>query len=193
MANDGRELARDALRDLAEQQNGLFTRRQALESGVTLAAVNNYIGHGRVERVAHGIYRYPHLPGGEFESFQVALLRTGDPDAILSHETALAIWDVSDANPSRYHVTVPVARRIRRSDNDLYVIHEETLTPEQWTWWELMPVATLPTAIRQCITAGTPAYLLRQAITQGARTGAVTKDLEHQLTAAMETRDNPAR
>ena len=192
MTQGGTDLARDVLRDLAEAQNGLFTRQQAIARDLTAAAVDNLVARGRVERVGHGIYRYPHLPGAQFEQHEVALLRTGDHDAALSHETALAIYEVSDVNPSRYHVTVPRGRRIRRADTDLYMIHEQVLTPEQVTWWELMPIVTLPTAIEQCIAYGTPTYLLRQALDRGARTGAVRPDDLTRLTDALEARDAPA-
>lgn len=193
MVDDSRQLARDALRDLAIEHNGLFTRQQALDRGVSPEAVHSYVAHGRVDRVAHGIYRYPFLPGAEFEQYETALLRTGDPEAVLSHETALAIWEVSDVNPARYHVTVFHARRIRRADNDRYVVHEQALTPDQVTWWEQMPIVTVPTAIDQCVADGTPTYLLRQALERGARTGAMTAATVNRLTIAMETRDDPTR
>ena len=192
MTRSGRDLARDVLRDLAEAQNGLFTRQQAIAQDLTPAAVDNLVARGRVERVAHGIYRFPHLPGAQFEQYEVALLRTGDHDAALSHETALAIYEVSDVNPFRYHVTVPRGRRIRRSDTDLHVIHEQVLKPEQVTWWELMRIVTLPTAIEQCIADGTPTYLLRQALARGSRTGAVRPDDLTGLTDALKARDAPA-
>lgn len=182
-------LARDALRELAETQNGLVTRQQALdELGLTAGAVDNLVARGSLEKVAHGIYRFPHLPGIEDEQFQVALLRTGDPDAALSHETALALHEISDVNPARYHVTVPVARRIRRADNDRYVVHVQQLGSRQIAWWHLMRIVTPTTAIEQCIEDGTPTYLLRQAIERGARTGAVRHDDVARLTEAVEER-----
>lgn len=182
-------LARDALRELAEAQNGLVTRAQALdELRLTAGAVDNLVARDRLVKVARGIYRVPHLPGIENEQFQVALLRTGDPDAALSHETALALHDISNVNPARYHVTVPSHRRIRRADNDRYVVHVHRLTQRQVTWWHLMRIVTPTTAIEQCIADGTPTYLLRQAIERGARTGAVRRDDVERLTEALEAR-----
>lgn len=189
MPQAGRPLTRDALVDLAEAQNGLVTRQQAIdELDVDPAAFDAFVARGRLERVARGIYRYPRLPGVEHEPYQVALLRTGDPDAALSHETALAIHDISDVNPTRYHVTVPRPRRIRRSDNDRYVVHVQRLTPRQVTWWQQMPVVTPTAAIEQCLAYGTPTYLLRQALERGARTGAVPRDDLNRLTEALERR-----
>ena len=175
--------------DLAVAQNGLVTRQQAIdEVDVDPTAFDAFVARGRLERVARGIYRYPRLPGVEYEPYQVALLRTGDPDAVLSHETALAIHDISDANPSRYHVTVPQPRRVRRSDNDRYVVHVQRLTSGQVTWWQQMAAVTPSTAIEQCLAYGTPTYLLRQALERGARTGAVLHDDLNRLTEALERR-----
>lgn len=189
MPGVGATLARDALRGLAEGQNGLVSRRQAIHDlGLTARAVDNLVARGGLLQVAHGIYRVPHLPGIENERFQVALLRTGDPNAALSHETALALYEISDVNPGRYHVTVPVARRIRRSDNDAFVVHVEELKPHQVGWWNLMRIVTATTAIEQCIPLGTPTYLLRQALERGARIGAVRRSDVARLTELLDDR-----
>jgi len=190
MSLSGRPLTRDVLLEFAEGQNGLVTRQQAIDLlDVTGAAVDNLVARGRLKRVGHGIYRVPHLPGIPDEQYQVALLRTGDPDATLSHETALALHGISDVNPARYHVTVAHHRRIRRGDNDRYVVHAQLLTPRQVTWWHEMRIVTPPTAIEQCIALGTPTYLLRQGLERGARTGAVRHDDLIRLTSALEARD----
>jgi predicted transcriptional regulator of viral defense system len=189
MPQGGRPLTRDVLLDLAAAQNGLVTRRQAIdERDVHPTAVDALVARGRLKRVAHGIYRYPLLPGVEYEPDQVALLRTGDPDAALSHETALAIHDISDVNPSRYHVVVARPRRIRRNDNDRYVVHVQRLTPRQVTWWQQMPIVTPATAIEQRLEYGTPTYLLRQALDRSDRTGAVLRADLNRLTEALERR-----
>lgn len=189
MSQRVRPLARDALLDLAEGQNGLVTRQQAIaELDIDPTAFDALVARGRLERVARGIYRYPRLPGVEHEGHQVALLRTGDPGAALSHETALAIHDVSDVNPSGYHVTVPRPHRIRRSDNDRYIIHVQRLAAHQVTWWQQMQVVTPTTAIEQCLAYGTPTYLLRQALDRGARTGAVLRDDLTRLSEELERR-----
>ena len=189
MPGPGEVLARDALRDLAAGQNGLVSRRQAIDDlGVTTGALDHLVARGGLLPVARGIYRVPYLPGVENERYQVALLRTGDPDAALSHETALALHEISDVNPGRYHVTVPQHRRIRRADNDAFVIHVEQLQPRQVGWWNLMRIVTATTAIEQCIASGTPTYLLRQAIERGERTGAVRRADLVRLTELLEDR-----
>jgi predicted transcriptional regulator of viral defense system len=84
------------------------------------------------------------------------------------------------------HVTVGKHRRIRRADGDQYEIHYEDLAPAQITWWEEVPVVTLATAIMQCISSGTPLYLLRQAITNGHTQGRLTERERTALTELLE-------
>ena len=60
----------------------------------------------RIERVAHGVYRVPQVPETPYDLWALAVLWTGAEEACLSHETALAAWDISDINPERIHLTV---------------------------------------------------------------------------------------
>ena len=118
---------------------------------------------GTLEHAARGVYRFPRLPAGSRDPYMLAVLWAGRR-AHLSHETALAVRDLSDLVPDRVHVTVPRAARLRRSGGELYVVHRKDLHDGQTTWWEGIPIVTVATAIRQCVNTGVPAYLLRQAI-----------------------------
>jgi hypothetical protein len=51
-----------------------------------------------------------------------------------------------------------------------------------------MRVVTPATTIEQCISYGTPTYLLRQALEQSARTGVVRGEDVVRLTALLEAR-----
>jgi len=92
------------------------------------------------------------------------LLREG------AHDTALAAWDVSDINPDKIHLTVGPNRRLRRAGGERYVIHRRNLEPSQRTWWEGIPITTLPTTVADCIDSGVPNYLIRQALERGGQT-----------------------
>ena len=94
-----------------------------------------------------------------------------------------------DINPDRIHVTVPTARRVRRSGGDLYVIHHQDLAAAQIGWWQQVPTATLATAMAQCIAAGVPGYLLRQALTAGRARGELSAAEADALEHALEVRD----
>jgi predicted transcriptional regulator of viral defense system len=144
--------------------------RRPIEEGVAHAELSTMVARDRLERVAHGVYRVPQVAVTEFDQYQLAVLWTGVPKACLSHDTALAAWEVSDINPDRIHLTVAHHRRIRRAGGELYAVHHEDLDPKQVTWWQGIPTANVPTAIAQCITSGVPTYLIRQALDCASRT-----------------------
>lgn len=133
--------------------------------------------HDRIERPRRGVYHIPQVPATRFDGLRLALLWTGNGEAVLSHETALELYDVCDIVPDLIHVTVPLAHRIAKSDADVYAVHRERITAEEKAWVEELPVVTLAKAIDQCIDAGTPIYLVRQAIKGGLAKGLITKDM----------------
>lgn len=90
--------------------------------------------------------------------------------------------------PDFIHVTVPLTRRIAKSDGDGYVIHKERLLEEDRTWAEELPVVTLVKAIEQCIVADTPSYLLEQAIKNGRDKGLISDAMARDLGRRLDER-----
>lgn len=181
-------LARDELWEIAITQLGFVTAQQAKAVGVGKAALQMLVQRGTLTRVAHGVYRFPQFPVGQYDSYMLAVLWTRAPEACLSHETALDAYEISDVNPNRIHVTVAKSRRLRRADGDDYVIHREDLAPAQIGWWQEIPTVTPATAIAQCIAYGTPTYLLRQAIDRGHVRGYLKATERDELAEALEAR-----
>ncbi|PUB32220.1 putative transcriptional regulator of viral defense system [Promicromonospora sp. AC04] len=163
--------AQDMLWDVALDQHGYVTLSDARNLGISKDAVTMLARRKKIQRVATAVYRFPRFPAGANAPYMQAVLWAGDPGACLSHDTALAAYEVSDINPDRVHLTVPRARRIRRSGGDLYTVHHEDLADDEIGWWDEIPTVTLPTAIRQCIDSGVPTYLLRQALERGLEVG----------------------
>ncbi len=64
-------------------------------------------------RVRRGIYRLVHFPASEHEDL-VVLWLWAEQAGVFSHETALALHDLSDALPGKVHLTVPASWRRRR-------------------------------------------------------------------------------
>lgn len=181
--------ARQELWDVAVDQYGYVTMHDAHDLGIEQPTVEMLVARDQIERVAHGVFRFPDLPVTEFDPYMLAVLWTGTTDACLSHDTALAAYDVCDINPDRIHLTVPKARRIRRRGGDLYVVHHADLTTDQLGWWQRIRIVTLPTAIAQCIDSGVPTYLLRQALSAGRARGLLTVEQTHHLDTRLESRD----
>ena len=101
---------------LASSQGGFFTAGQARESGFPLDNTHAYhIKQGHWERFARGIYRLPQIPSGPHDEFFLWLLwsadRQGLIQGVISHESALELYNVSDVNPGKVHLTVPLSFR----------------------------------------------------------------------------------
>jgi len=178
----------DRLRAVALDQHGFVTAGQAAEAGVSAPSVSMMTKRGRLDRVAHGLYRVPQVPATRFDPHMEAVLWTGFPETCLSHDSALDAWEISDINPDQIHVTVGARRRITRPIPAGYVIHKQDLAPAQITWWEQVPTTTPATAVRQCIETGVPTHLIRQALERSARTGAVPAAERGELAHLLERR-----
>ncbi|MDR1430580.1 MAG: type IV toxin-antitoxin system AbiEi family antitoxin domain-containing protein [Propionibacteriaceae bacterium] len=179
----------DRLREIAIDQHGFVTLAQALDAGVPQPQIAQMAARGRLERVAHGVYRVPQVPETEYDQYALAVLWSGAPEACLSHDTALMAWDITDINPDRTHITVAKGRRLRRAGGSLYVIHHENLSSADLAWWQGIRVTNVPTAIRQCIETDVPTYLIRQALERAGRTSLLREADKQRLTEHLEVRD----
>ncbi|MDR3360693.1 MAG: hypothetical protein LBO20_08640 [Bifidobacteriaceae bacterium] len=115
---------RDQLWDIAVDQYGHITSMDADALGLAHTVLGKMASRGTLERVAFGLYRFPQWPVSANDSLMEAVLRTREPTATLSHETALDVLDLCDVNPATIHVTVPKQRPLRRSVTPVtYTIH----------------------------------------------------------------------
>ena len=103
------------LYETAESQAGYFAAHQARQCGFSWERLSSNVNTGRFIRIRRGIYRLTQFPGSEYEDLFVAWLRTG-PDSVISHESALALYDLSDTLPSEIHVIVLRTSSRRRPD-----------------------------------------------------------------------------
>src|SRR5476651_47344 len=91
-----------ALFQRAMDRQGIFTLAEALQSGYSQPLVQHFVRSGRFERIGSGVYRIVEYPRGETDRLAEISAILG-PDAVLSHESALALYAVSDVAPSEYH------------------------------------------------------------------------------------------
>jgi predicted transcriptional regulator of viral defense system len=178
----------DILRDIALDQYGYVTMAQAIGAGLSKSAVLMMAHRGRIDRIAHGVYRVPQVPATKYDRYMLAVLWTGAPEACLGYDTALEAYDVSDINPVSIHVIVARKRRIAKVGGEHYIIHRKDLEFGQTAWWEGIPIVTLPVAIEQCIRSGVPTYLIRQALERAPQTGALLPEDITRLTKLLEER-----
>src|SRR5947207_832146 len=97
----------------AADQHGYFTAKQAQDCGLGRPLLTYHTRSGRFQRIYRGIYRLRDYPTSPHDEVYAACLAVGpDPDtAVVSHESALDLLDLSDVIPNEVHLTVSRARR----------------------------------------------------------------------------------
>jgi hypothetical protein len=90
--------------ELAAAQHGNVTRRQLLKIGLTHHAICHRLAAARLYRVHRGVYAVGRRPVTWLERAAAAVLACG-PTAVLSHRSALALWDLGRWE-TPFHVTV---------------------------------------------------------------------------------------
>ncbi len=152
----------DRLFGVAEAQAGYFTTAQAKSVGVDRAQLSRYVTAGKLERVRQGVYRlkpFPHVP---HEDLFIAWLATG-PDAVVSHDSALALHELSDVLPTAIHLTVPRTASRRRPGLRL---HTNRITAAEMTHYGAMRITTAPRTIVDVAADGLADELVVQAVDQ---------------------------
>lgn len=103
--------ARSRLYQVAERQAGYFTAAQAREAGYSYAAQHYHAKAGNWIRDGWGVYRlalFPEAPGAELVRLMLwSRDRAGEVQAAVSHELALAAFELSDVLPAKHQLTVP--------------------------------------------------------------------------------------
>ncbi|MDR2620825.1 MAG: hypothetical protein LBC29_06920 [Propionibacteriaceae bacterium] len=165
---------RDVLWDVAVEQYGYVSVSNAREFAIAAVELGKLAARGMLERVSYGLYRFPQWPVSANDHFMEAVLWTRDPRAALSHETALAVYGLSNVNPDKTHVTIPKQRKIRRHDPlPAVTVHYQDLADTQLSWWEQIPTVNVATAIEQCIETHVRPDLILQAIDTARREGRI--------------------
>lgn len=179
------------LYELAEDQHGYLTAAQARDAGVLQVRLLQLLEQGEVERVSRGVYRLTHFPESPFGQYMQAALwpqvRRAGVRGVVSHESALTLYDLSDASPSRVHITVPPSVRIRRETPEYLVVHHASLDPADVTTHEHIPVTTVERTIRDVAAAHIGPALVRQAIEDAGRIGLITNRQAERLTRQLLT------
>lgn len=184
--------AYETLFELATDQAGYVTQEQALAAGFGRNTLAELAKRGRAERVAHGLYRFNAFPHGPLDTYMEATLWPRGLRGYISHESALDLYELSDVNPAKVHVTLPPGYRITREVPKLYQLHFEPLGPEEVTYREGIPITTVERTLRDCHRAHLRSGLLEQAIEQARARGMISKTQEKELHAEILPRSQGA-
>jgi len=165
----------DELFALAEEHDGLLTSKEARAAGIQDSVLVRLAQRGRLERMTRGVYRIAHYPADRLAQYREAVLwakASQGPERIaLSHETALLLYGISDANPSLVHLTFPTSARLRRKCPAWVAIHRANLFPEDIEEHEGLPVTTLSRSIVDVLLATKRIDAARQSVSDAVREG----------------------
>lgn len=128
-----------ALAELAQDQWGMFTRRQAELAGVPATTFERLVASDlSIQRVAHGVYRFIASPIPEHLELRAAWLqlapetpaweRTAE-QGLVSHRSAAALYGLGELPADLHDFTLPVRKQSRRPD---VRIHKRPLAGIKW-------------------------------------------------------------
>lgn len=166
----------DGLYRLAESQAGYFTARQALAAGMDRSTLGYHARPGgRYERVRRGLFRLRHFPSSPHEHIVAAWLALRETPAVVSHESALELYDISDVIADVVHISLPRAKRGQRPRAGVrFHTLERPPGPSETRLIMGMPVTSPERTIVDSLQAGTQPEQIELALHQALDRGLTT-------------------
>jgi hypothetical protein len=164
---------------LALHQGGYFDRGDAHTHGLGDDLLSYHVKAGRFERLYPGVFRLRIAPVSRHDDLLLAWVWS-NYRATISHESALALFQLSDILPSQIHLTVPPSFR---REPHAFKLHWATLSDEDVTTYEGLPVTTPARTIADAAAWGSDPEQVRLAARQAVQRGLATS---HQLCAAIQ-------
>lgn len=165
----------EGLYSRANGQAGYFTTRDASGAGFSAPLLSKHVHAGRVTHTRRGIYRLVQYPASDHEELVVPWLWS-EKQGVFSHQTALALHDLSDVLPSKSHLTLPsswTTRRLRVPDD--LVVHYGDVPKRERSWFGPVPATAPLRTLEDCTRENLAPELLRQAASEALRRGLVAK------------------
>ncbi len=144
MRKDPRETER-ALLAIASDQAGYFTASQACSVGYTYRQQHFHRERGNWLLIDHGLFRLRDYPHSRYEDLIRWVLWTRDRashiQGVVSHETAISVYDLGDLLPAKIHLTVPPRFR-KKTPGPGIVLHKAYLDRSEVTRREGVPITS---------------------------------------------------
>ena len=162
------------LMQLARERAGFFTASEAVERGISPQLLRDRVERGVVDRELRGVYRFASAAPTDHDEF-VTLWLWSNQEATFSHVTALLLHGLSDALPSKVHMTVPSSWRYARfTKPPRTVFHVDDLGPDDSQWLGLVRVTTVARTLADCIATDVSRSLIDQGLAQARRRKLIT-------------------
>jgi predicted transcriptional regulator of viral defense system len=172
-------------------QQGYFTSKQAHESGVSNDLIRHYVQSGRLIRTYRGVFRFRDFPSSPREHIAAAWLATGKDQAVVSHESALELLELTDVIPFGIHLTVPRAARHTRAVPGV-VLHTTTheIASHEILDVDGLPVTSVERTVADVAAAGLSPEHVHRAVLEALERGVTS---ESGIRNAAATKGNRVR
>src|ERR1700688_1820260 len=179
MAQSHKEAAK-RLYEVAEDQQGLFTTKQAKAAGFAENTHPYHVQAGNWIREHRGIYRLALFPMTDRPELVLWALwsrnRNEEVEGVYSYQTALSLYDLSDLNPAKLHMTVPADFRRNSEIPGILVLHYADLPESDVQAGSGFKFTRPLRTILDLIESGTvERNFIRQALTQAIDRGLITR------------------
>jgi predicted transcriptional regulator of viral defense system len=165
-----------ALNQVSYSQDGYFTARQAREAGFSPQLLAHHVRSGRYEHIRRGLYRLRGYPGSPHEDVRAKWLTVGAERAVVSHESALDLHELSDVIPNSVHLLVDRDDRgIRRLRGITLHTTTKPFEPSEVVSRQGIRVTDPVRAILDAATAGTAPEQIEMAVRQALQRGLTTR------------------
>lgn len=151
----------------AALQQGYFRTDQALAAGWTRRELNWATKTGRIDNLRYGLYRFAHFPATPLD--ELYEIQTLAPDGTFSHETALALYELSDVLPRTTHFSIPPNSGFKPRPG--MTIHHTKIDPADRDLREGLWTTSLSRTLSDCARLGIDPDQLLAATRQGLERG----------------------
>jgi predicted transcriptional regulator of viral defense system len=158
------------LEQVALEQGGYFDGADAAAHGFSDQLVRHHLRTGRFERIYPGVYRLAIAPPSPHDDLLLAWVWS-NRRGVISHDSALALYGLSDLLPSHIHLTVP--SEFGRTSAP-YVVHRVLLPEADKTTYEGVPVTSAARAIVDAAADGADLEQIARAASQAVERGLAT-------------------
>jgi len=180
------------LYEMAAAHDGYFTAKEAKAAGYDTNSHVYHVKAGNWSRELRSIYRLTNYPLPErpdlIQWYLWSQDRLGLAQGVYSHATALSLYELSDVNPAKLHMTVPPGFRRRTPIPAVLVLHvgkvQESEVRQMFGTAVTSPIRTLLDVINEESLASD---ILVQAVQEARQKGLVTgRELEQERTRCMK-------
>jgi predicted transcriptional regulator of viral defense system len=156
------------------QQSGYFTVEQARKHGVSRQLLNHHVQQGRFERVRRGLYHVTGFPSSQYDDIREKWMAVGMDRAVISHESALSLLELSDNVPDKVHLLVSRRHRGLRRPPGVVIHTRPDDEKVSSVWRDAMPV-TAPARTLVDVSARLQPEQAAMAANQALRLGLLTR------------------